>query len=61
MIKEIYKPYLPNKIILWRKPGGEYPQAAPGVTTAYVCRGGACGLPVTSAADLAKRLRGEST
>jgi len=66
MLKEIYLRFLPNKIIMLRRPGPKssglssaYEAMAPidGKLTAYVCRGRACQLPVTDVEGLKNKIK----
>ncbi len=62
MIKEVYKRFIPNKILIYIDPekAGESRTFAPkiigkaGKTTAYVCENFACRLPVNNAGELVK-------
>ena len=65
-LHEIFRTYIPNKLLMYREEGRatvltsellEGRRAVDGQATAYVCRDGACSLPVTHPAELAEMLR----
>ncbi|OGW81203.1 MAG: hypothetical protein A3C47_00400 [Omnitrophica bacterium RIFCSPHIGHO2_02_FULL_51_18] len=55
MLREIYLRFLPNKITLWNKEGGDKPPVD-GKTTAYICKNKVCGLPITDLEEFKKQL-----
>jgi uncharacterized protein YyaL (SSP411 family) len=70
LVREIWKPYLPHKVVAHARPGEtsalalipflrERPQLA-GKATAYVCEHFICKEPVTTAAELAAQLLNRS-
>jgi uncharacterized protein YyaL (SSP411 family) len=64
MVRAVHGRFLPGKAVAWREPGGavgpvkllDGKDAKDGKATAHVCRDFACDLPVTTAAELSKRL-----
>ncbi len=64
MLRAVHGRFLPGKAVAWREPGApvgpvkllEGKDAKDGKATAHVCRDFACDLPVTTAAELVKRL-----
>jgi uncharacterized protein len=60
LLSEVFQAYLPNRVLACGAEGGlfllENKPRIEGMATAYVCENFTCGLPVTSPADLRKRI-----
>ena len=61
MLAEVYKKYLPNRVIAFGKSGSTGPlfegrQSTDGATRGYVCIDSVCSLPALTVEDFRKRL-----
>jgi hypothetical protein len=73
MVQELYRAFVPNKVVLFRPAGVERPEIADlspftllqkgvdGKATAYVCRDYACQLPVSESEEMLQLLESGST